>query len=64
MAQVGDHITGGDMYGIVHENRMVKHRILLPPKARGTITYIAPAGNYTLKVCAVCARDAAFVCMC
>ncbi len=22
---------------------------MLPPKARGTITYVAPAGNYTIK---------------
>lgn len=46
--KIGDHVTGGDIYGIVHENTLVQHKIMLPPKARGTITYIAPAGNYTV----------------
>ncbi|EEB14232.1 vacuolar ATP synthase catalytic subunit A, osteoclast isoform, putative [Pediculus humanus corporis] len=43
----GMHITGGDMYGIVHENTLVKHKLLLPPRSKGTVTYIAPPGNYT-----------------
>ncbi|KAI9179096.1 H(+)-transporting V1 sector ATPase subunit A [Blastocladiella emersonii ATCC 22665] len=46
--RVGDHITGGDIFGEVQENSLVNHKILLPPKARGTITYIAPHGNYTV----------------
>ncbi|KAJ3337287.1 hypothetical protein HDU93_001333 [Gonapodya sp. JEL0774] len=46
--KVGDHITGGDIYGIVRENTLIRHRIILPPKARGTITYIAPKGTYTI----------------
>ena len=44
------HITGGDMYGIVHENTLVKHKLLLPPRSKGTVTYIAPPGNYTVEV--------------
>ncbi|KAI8377259.1 V-type proton ATPase catalytic subunit A [Blakeslea trispora] len=48
--QVGDHITGGDIYGKVYENSLVSlHNIMLPPKNRGTITYIAPKGQYTLQ---------------
>ncbi|KAG1339808.1 hypothetical protein G6F62_005643 [Rhizopus arrhizus] len=48
--QVGDHITGGDVYGRVYENSLVTiHNIMLPPKSRGTITYIAPKGQYTLE---------------
>jgi len=46
--KVGSHITGGDIFGIVHENTLVKQKIMLPPRACGTITYIAPAGNYTV----------------
>ncbi|KAJ3370261.1 H(+)-transporting V1 sector ATPase subunit A [Allomyces arbusculus] len=45
---IGSHITGGDIFGSVFENTLVTHKILLPPKARGTVTYIAPKGNYTL----------------
>lgn len=46
--QVGSHITGGDIYGQVQENLMIKHKIMLPPRACGTITYIAPAGSYNV----------------
>ncbi|CAG8839146.1 28108_t:CDS:2, partial [Racocetra persica] len=48
--KVGDHITGGDIYGKVYENSLVNdHYIMLPPKALGTITYIAEKGSYTLE---------------
>lgn len=47
--KVGDHITGGDMYAKVYENSLITHNIVLPPRSRGTITYIAPKGMYTLK---------------
>lgn len=46
--KAGSHITGGDLYGLVHENTLVKHKLLVPPRAKGTIKYIAPAGNYTV----------------
>lgn len=46
--KVGDHITGGDMFGKVFENSLITHWIMLPPKEMGTITYIANPGNYTL----------------
>lgn len=48
--KVGDHITGGDIWGTVFENSLVHdHKILLPPRARGTITRLAPAGSYTVE---------------
>lgn len=47
--KVGDHITGGDIFGSVYENSLLDdHRILLPPRARGTITRIAEKGSYTV----------------
>ena len=47
--QVGDHITGGDIFGTIFENSLLDdHKILLPPRARGTVTWIAPAGEYTV----------------
>jgi V-type H+-transporting ATPase subunit A len=48
--KVGDHITGGDIFGKVIENTLITHNIILPPKALGTITYIAPRGQYDLTV--------------
>ena len=48
--QVGSHISGGDIYGTVQENTLIEHRVMLPPKAAGTITYIAEPGDYTIEV--------------
>lgn len=47
--KVGDHISGGDVWGTVFENSFLSvHKILLPPRARGTITKIASKGEYTV----------------
>ncbi|EFY91800.1 vacuolar ATP synthase catalytic subunit A [Metarhizium acridum CQMa 102] len=47
--KVGDHIAGGDVWGNVFENSFISnHKILFPPRARGTITRIAPKGEYTV----------------
>jgi V-type H+-transporting ATPase subunit A len=43
-------MTGGDMYGKVHENTLIEHMIILPPQAKGTVSYIAPKGQYNLTV--------------
>lgn len=48
--QIGGHVTGGDIYGTVYENILVKHKIMLPPKAKGKVTYIAEPGSYTVDV--------------
>lgn len=47
--RIGSHITGGDVYGMVQENNLIKHSMMLPPKARGTVTFLAAPGNYTIK---------------
>ncbi|KAI5815491.1 putative V-type proton ATPase catalytic subunit A [Pyronema omphalodes] len=48
--RVGDHITGGDVFGVVEENSLVReHKIMLPPNLRGTIKSIAEQGNYTVQ---------------
>eukprot|EP01123_Difflugia_compressa_P008460 TRINITY_DN2523_c0_g1_i1.p1 TRINITY_DN2523_c0_g1~~TRINITY_DN2523_c0_g1_i1.p1 ORF type:complete len:638 (+),score=134.38 TRINITY_DN2523_c0_g1_i1:120-2033(+) len=45
----GDHVTGGDIIGKVTENDLMdNHCIMVPPKAKGQIKYIARAGNYNL----------------
>ena len=47
--KVGDHITGGDIFGSVPENSLLNdHKILLPPRAKGTIKWIAEQGSYTV----------------
>ncbi|BEJ16555.1 hypothetical protein CspHIS471_0511600 [Cutaneotrichosporon sp. HIS471] len=47
---VGDHLSGGDIFGSVYENSLVdNHKIMLPPRAMGTITSIAEKGSYTVE---------------
>ncbi|MBR2296780.1 MAG: V-type ATP synthase subunit A [Clostridia bacterium] len=45
--KVGDIVTGGDILGVVDENEVIKHKIMLPPKMSGKITKIAD-GEYTV----------------
>ncbi|CAF3734371.1 unnamed protein product [Rotaria sp. Silwood1] len=47
--QIGSHITGGDIFGTVPEDQMIQHRLMLHPKVKGTVTYIALEGNYALE---------------
>jgi len=47
--QAGEEAAGGTLIGTVEETSAVLHRILLPPNLTGTITEIAPEGNYTIK---------------
>jgi len=48
-------LSGGDIYGTVYENNLFKfHRILLPPKAKGRIDYIAEKGMYNIDDVILC----------
>jgi len=44
--RVGSPVTGGDIFGVVHENSLIKHKMMLNPKACGTVVRIAEPGNY------------------
>jgi V-type H+-transporting ATPase subunit A len=45
----GSLVSGGDIFGKVVENNLFyDHRIMLPPKAKGSVTFIAPAGHYSI----------------
>lgn len=48
--KVGDQVSGGDIIGTVRENNIITHRIMIPPKARGEITWIGEAGKYRVDV--------------
>jgi len=49
--QVGDHVSGGDIFGRVYENSLVNaHKIMISPRAMGTVTYIAEIGSYAVDV--------------
>jgi V-type H+-transporting ATPase subunit A len=45
----GDIISQGDIFGTVYENSLFsEHSIMVPPRSKGRITYIAPAGEYNI----------------
>ncbi|KAL5490117.1 VMA1 [Sanghuangporus weigelae] len=47
--KIGDHVSGGDIFGQVYENSLVDaHKIMLSPRALGTITHIAEKGSYAV----------------
>jgi V-type H+-transporting ATPase subunit A len=47
--KIGDIVTGGDIVGVVFENFLFKeHRVMVPPKMQGRITWLAPGGNYNV----------------
>ncbi|CAL1703923.1 unnamed protein product [Somion occarium] len=47
--KVGDHIAGGDIFGRVYENSLVdNHKVMLSPRALGTITRVAEKGSYAV----------------
>jgi len=47
--QVGDKVTGGSVLGTVPETEALEHRVMVPPDVEGTLTWIAPAKQYTIE---------------
>ena len=46
--KAGDTITGGAILGTVPETHAMTHRVMAPPEIEGTLTWVAPAGEYTI----------------
>jgi len=44
--KVGDLVPGGTVIGIVPENELVEHRVMVPPNIEGRVKSVAPAGKY------------------
>ncbi len=47
--QVGDSVQGGAVLGVVPETELIEHRILVSPDLSGKLTWVAPAGEYTIE---------------
>ncbi|HWT79892.1 MAG TPA: V-type ATP synthase subunit A, partial [Candidatus Methylomirabilis sp.] len=45
----GDEVKGGMILGTVPETAALEHRVMLPPDVNGTLTWVAPAGKYTIE---------------
>ena len=48
VVKVGDPVQGGDIIGTVPETPSVLHKVMVPPRLKGTITSVVPAGEYTV----------------
>jgi len=44
----GDVVGGGTIYGEVRENKLVNHKIMVPPNVSGRVKFVAKKGEYTL----------------
>lgn len=48
--KVGELISAGDIMGYCYENALFsKHKIMVPPKGKGRIKEVMPAGTYTVR---------------
>ncbi len=47
--ETGSTVHGGDILGTVPETPLIEHRIMVPPDLEGRLTWIAPAGEYTIE---------------
>jgi V/A-type H+-transporting ATPase subunit A len=45
----GDVVSGGTIIGTVPETEALEHRVMVPPDIEGTLTWIAPAKQYTVE---------------
>ena len=45
----GDAVSGGSIIGTVQETQALEHRIMVPPNVSGTLTWVAPAMEYTIE---------------
>jgi V/A-type H+-transporting ATPase subunit A len=47
-AEAGQDIQEGAVLGSVPETALIEHRIMVPPDMAGRLTWVAPAGEYTI----------------
>ena len=48
-AKADDEMRGGAILGSVMETETFEHRIMVPPDLSGTLSWVAPAGEYTIE---------------
>lgn len=48
LRKLHDDVSSGDIIGTVQETLSLEHKIMVPPKASGKISKIAPEGDYTI----------------
>ncbi|MHC4480417.1 MAG: V-type ATP synthase subunit A, partial [Planctomycetota bacterium] len=48
-AQEGQHLEGGQVFGVVHETPSIEHRLMVPPGTAGRVSSIEPEGDYCIE---------------
>jgi V-type H+-transporting ATPase subunit A len=46
--QPGDLLASGTIFGHIRENRLMDHKVMVPPNISGRVKFIAPKGEYTV----------------
>jgi len=49
VAQAGDTVSGGSVLVTVQETPLLVHKVMMPPKSSGVLTWVAPVGEYSGK---------------
>ena len=47
--KVGEAVSAGTILGSVPETQALEHRVMVPPETEGTLTWVAPQGEYTIE---------------
>jgi len=47
--EAGSPVQGGTLLGAVPETPPIEHHIMVPPEMSGTLTWVAPPGEYTIE---------------
>ncbi|KKM13841.1 hypothetical protein LCGC14_1712120, partial [marine sediment metagenome] len=45
---ISNFVKSGDIIGTVQETQVIVHKIMVPPNIRGTLSYLASEGDYTI----------------
>jgi len=48
LLKIGQDIKGGEVLGTVPETDIINHRVLIPPRTKGKLSWVADEGEYTL----------------
>ena len=51
VAKAGETVRGGDVLGTVQETAVVLHKIMVPVKLSGVLSWVAEEGDYTVNQC-------------
>lgn len=49
LVSVGDQLNQGDIFGVVQETSLIKHKLLVPPGVSGLVTSIVKNGFYNIE---------------